>query len=81
MISPNIKRYEALADPMLLRVQAYFAKQSKILERVPTLLYLPASGTNGVSPYLQHLALTLPTALLLSSMRGRPKSLLQLGHR
>lgn len=73
--------YESVPNHRLLRSQWRLVRPSQILDEVLTSLYLPASGTSGVWPFLQALALTLPTAPLLYLTRVRPRSLLQRGPR
>ena len=73
--------YESVLNHRLLCLQWRLVRPSQILDKVLTSLYPPASGTSGVWPFLQALALTLPTAPLLYLTRVRPRSLLQRGPR
>lgn len=73
--------YESLPNHKVVCLQWPLVRPSQILGKVLTSLYLPASGTSGVSPFRQALGLTLPTAPLLYLTRVRPRSLLQRGHR
>ena len=73
--------YKPLADHRLLYLQGPLARPSQIWARVPTLLYLPDSGTSGVWPFLRPLGSTLPTAPSLFLTRVRPRFPPQRGHR